>query len=83
VGGLRALARAPVYHRETVRVLEHLRERARHLGGNLVVENAPTEIKNEFDVWGDFGSVTGLMKRVKAQLDPNNMLSPGRFDSGT
>ena len=81
-GRLRAIARAPVYHRETVRVLEHLRERARNLGGNLVLENAPTEIKNEFDVWGDFGSVTELMKRVKVQLDPRNMLSPGRFDSG-
>jgi glycolate oxidase subunit GlcD len=81
-GRLRAIARAPVYHRETVRVLGHLRERARNLGGNLVVENAPSEIKNEFDAWGDFGSVAELMKRVKVQLDPNNLLSPGRFDSG-
>jgi glycolate oxidase FAD binding subunit len=81
-GRLRAIAHAPVYHRETVRVLEHLRQRAGNLGGNLVVENAPTEIKNEFDAWGEFGSVTGLMKRVKAQLDPNNLLSPGRFDGG-
>lgn len=81
-GRLRAIARAPVYHRETVRVLAQLRERARNLGGNLVVENAPTEIKNEFDAWGDFGSVTELMKRVKVQLDPNNILSPGRFDWG-
>jgi len=82
-GRLRAIARAPVYHRETVRVLERLRQRATSLGGNLVLESAPVEIKNEFDAWGDFGSVTGLMKRVKAQLDPNNMLSPGRFDRGT
>ena len=79
-GRLRAIAHAPVYHRETVRVLAHLRERARNLGGNLVVEGAPAEIKNEFDAWGDFGSVTGLMKRVKVQLDPDNLLSPGRFD---
>jgi glycolate oxidase subunit GlcD len=81
-GRLRAIARAPVYHRETVRVLERLRQKTRSLGGNLVVEGAPTEIKNELDAWGDFGSVTGLMKRVKAQLDPQNLLSPGRFDSG-
>ena len=81
-GRLRAIARAPVYHREAVRVLERLREKAKTLGGNLVVENAPIEIKNEFDAWGDFGSVAELMKRVKAQLDPQNLLSPGRFDSG-
>lgn len=81
-GRLRAIARAPVYHRETVRLLEHLRQKTRSLGGNLVLESAPTEIKNEFDAWGDFGSVTGLMKRVKAQLDPRNLLSPGRFEGG-
>jgi glycolate oxidase FAD binding subunit len=79
-GRLRAIAHAPVYHRETVRVLANLRERVSNLGGNLVVEAAPAEIKNEFDAWGDFGSVTGLMKRVKVQLDPHNLLSPGRFD---
>jgi glycolate oxidase FAD binding subunit len=37
------------------------------------------EIKREFDAWGDFGSAGELMKRVKQQLDPQNVLSPGRF----
>ncbi len=79
-GRLRAIARPPVYHREAVRALERLRQKAETLGGHLVVESAPIEIKNEFDAWGDFGSAAGLMKRVKAQLDPENLLSPGRFD---
>jgi glycolate oxidase subunit GlcD len=78
-GRLRAIAGAPVYHRETVRVLEHLRQKATSLGGRLILENAPIEIKNEFEAWGGFGSVTALMKRVKRELDPNNMFSPGRF----
>jgi glycolate oxidase subunit GlcD len=82
-GRLRAIARSPVYHRETVRALERLRQKAEKLGGSLVLESASEEIKNEFDVWGDFGSATELMKRVKAQLDPRNALSPGRFDSRT
>ena len=80
-GRLRAIARAPVYHREAVRALERLRQKAETLGGSLVIESAPLEIKNEFDAWGDFGSTTELMKRVKAQLDPQNLLSPGRFQS--
>jgi len=80
-GRLRAIARPPVYHREAVRALERLRQKAETLGGHLVVESAPIEIKNEFDAWGDFGSAAGLMKRVKAQLDPENLLSPGRFDA--
>ena len=79
-GPLRAIARAPVYHREAVRALERLRGKAETLGGNLVLETAPLEIRNECDSWGGFGSSTDLMRRVKTQLDPRNSLSPGRFD---
>jgi len=82
-GRLRAIARSPVYHREAVRALERLRQKAETLGGSLVVESAPEEIRNEFDVWGDLGSAAELMQRVKAQLDPRNTLSPGRFVKGS
>lgn len=78
-GRLRASARTPTYHREAVRALTHLRERAETLGGSLVLENAPIEIKTEFDAWGSFGSTGELARRVKAQLDPENLLSPGRM----
>ncbi|MGZ8848222.1 MAG: FAD-linked oxidase C-terminal domain-containing protein, partial [Pyrinomonadaceae bacterium] len=78
-GRLRASARTPTYHREAVRALARLRERAETLGGSLVLENAPIEIKTEFDAWGRFGSTGELARRVKAQLDPENLLSPGRF----
>jgi glycolate oxidase subunit GlcD len=81
-GRLRAIAKPPVYHREAVRALERLRQKAETLGGKLVVESAPIEIKNECDAWGGFGSAADLMNRVKAELDPRNMLSPGRFDGG-
>jgi FAD/FMN-containing dehydrogenase len=80
-GRLRAIARTPVYHREAVRALARLRQKAEDLGGSLIVESARDEIKDEFDAWGDFGSAAELMKRVKAQLDPQNALSPGRFDA--
>lgn len=78
-GRLRAIARAPVYHREVVRSLEQLRQKAESFGGSLIVERAPSEIKNELDAWGGFGSTTELMERVKTELDPQNLLSPGRF----
>jgi glycolate oxidase subunit GlcD len=81
-GRLRAIARTPVYHREAVRALERLRNKVEALGGSLVVESASREISNDFDAWGDPGSGAELMKRVKAQLDPRNALSPGRFDRG-
>jgi glycolate oxidase subunit GlcD len=78
-GRLRASARAPVYPGETARALERLRQRAENLGGKLVIERAPIEVKNEIDSWGSFGAATELMQRIKAQLDPENSLSPGRF----
>src|SRR5215471_11732090 len=78
-GRVRVMARTPAYHQEAVRVLERLRQRAENLGGSLVIEKAPVEIKHEIDSWGGFGSASELMKRVKTQLDPGNLLSPGRL----
>jgi glycolate oxidase FAD binding subunit len=78
-GRLRANARTPAYPGETARALERLRQRAEQLGGKLVIERAPIEIKNEIDSWGSFGPAAELAKRVKSQLDPENVLSPGRF----
>jgi glycolate oxidase subunit GlcD len=78
-GRVRAMARTPTYHREAGRALTHLRDRAEISGGNLVLENGPVEIKNEFDAWGDQGAAGELMRRVKRQLDPQDLLSPGRF----
>jgi len=78
-GRLRVLARSPVYHQEAVRALERLRQTAEDRGGSLVIEKAPVEVKREIDSWGSFGSASELMKRVKRQLDPQNVLSPGRM----
>ena len=78
-GRVRVAARAPVYHAESVRALERMRQRSENLGGNLIIERAPGEIKSEIDSWGGFGSANDLMRRVKQQLDPTNILSPGRF----
>jgi glycolate oxidase subunit GlcD len=77
-GRLRATARTPTYHREAVRALSGLRERAEALEGRLMLENAPPEIKTEFQSCV-LGSAQVLMKRVKTQLDPDSLLSPGRF----
>jgi len=78
-GRLRVMARAPIYHTGAIRMLERLRQKAESLGGSLVLESAPPEIKNDFDSWGSFGSAAEVMKRVKQQLDPQDLLSPGRM----
>jgi glycolate oxidase subunit GlcD len=83
-GRLGVRARTPAYHQEAVRGLERLRQTAEDRGGSLVLEQAPVEIKRAFDAWGSFGSAGALMKRVKQQLDPQNLFSPGRlFADGT
>jgi FAD/FMN-containing dehydrogenase len=78
-GRMRFLARTPVYHQEAVRALERARQTAEDRGGSLVLQHAPVEIKREFDAWGTFGSAGELMKRIKQQLDPQNVLAPGRM----
>jgi len=59
--------------------LIRLRAKAVEMGGALVIEEAPPEIKRAVDAWGEFGPKAGLMRRIKAGLDPKNILSPGRF----
>jgi hypothetical protein len=49
------------------------------LGGSLIVESAPLEVKKSFDVWGDLGAAGNLMNRIKQQLDPDKLFSPGRI----
>jgi glycolate oxidase subunit GlcD len=58
--------------------LESLRAHARRTGGSLVIESATSTL----DAWGDAGPQRVLMGRVKKELDPNDLLSPGRFAAG-
>lgn len=63
-------------------ILTSLRREAEVGGSNLVVWRASSEVRAQFDVWGDAGEGVGLMRRVKAQFDPNNILNAGRFVGG-
>ena len=78
-GRVRVLAQCPTYHQQAARALERLRQKAENLGGSLVVERASADFKREFDSWGSFGSAAELMKRIKQELDPETLLSPGRI----
>ncbi len=64
---------------EQLSQLEHLRNVAESYGGSVVIDSAPNEVKLEMDAWGVRGSSGTLMKRIKDKLDPQNLLSPGRF----
>ncbi|MGF1570476.1 MAG: FAD-binding oxidoreductase [Nodosilinea sp.] len=66
----------------TAAAITTLRGLCAEAGGYLTVLQAPKALKRELDVWGYDGSALELMKTVKRQFDPLNILSPGRFVGG-
>jgi glycolate oxidase FAD binding subunit len=66
-------------HTRDLEALANRRESAALAGANVVVERAPSSLKNEVDVFGEIPESFELMKRLKEKLDPAGILSPGRF----
>lgn len=62
--------------------VEALRREAEAVGGSLVVEAAPPNVKRHLDAWGKPGEAFAVMRRLKAEFDPRGILSPGRFPGG-
>jgi len=70
---------APIETEEFLKRLQEIRAECQRLGGSLVIEHGPSRLKQSFDVWGEFGRAGALMQRIKNQLDPMDVFSPGRF----
>jgi len=62
-----------------VSAIAALLERTRKAGGNLIVRMAPPELKPKLPVWGATRQDLLVMTRIKKQLDPSGIMSPGRF----
>jgi len=60
-------------------IVEAMREGVSELGGDVIVQSCPTALKREIDVWGAEPPGIGVMRRLKAQYDPNNIMNPGRL----
>jgi glycolate oxidase FAD binding subunit len=85
IGVVHAALFSPREHGELAPVtatLEDWRGIARGAGGHAVLEWAPLAVKSEVSVWDDAGAAGRIMQRIKAQLDPQNLLNPGRFVAG-
>lgn len=50
-----------------------------HNQGFLTVLSAPPAVKQKLDVWGYSGNALELMRKIKEQFDPQQLLSPHRF----
>lgn len=58
----------------------HLFSSAQELGGNAVLESGPQALKSHLlDVFGETPRGFELMRKIKEKMDPNKILSPGRF----
>jgi glycolate oxidase FAD binding subunit len=66
----------------TVITVNSLLGRCRSVGGNMVIERSPAGVKEKLKIWGEPGSDFVVMKRVKDQIDPSGIMSPGRFMGG-
>ncbi len=62
--------------------IEILRGEATAVGGSLVIQEASPRLKDRVDAWGWPGSGFATMRRIKAELDPQRVCSPGRFLGG-
>lgn len=62
-----------------VSLIARARDVAERNDGTLVIDAAPTAVKERIDVFGPWRPDFAMMKRLKEQFDPQNLLSPGRF----
>ena len=47
--------------------------------GHSVVFSAPAALKNAINIWGPSPPTISLMREIKRQFDPHELLNPGRF----
>ena len=59
--------------------ISKLRAQVRDLGGSVVVEQCPLELKQQVEVWDADPQALEVMRRLKQQFDPLRTLNPGRF----
>ncbi len=67
---------------KAIAFLDELLQQSLKAGGNTIIQNAPKDIKPKLKIWGQAGSDFIAMKMLKSRLDPNNVMSPGRFVGG-
>jgi glycolate oxidase FAD binding subunit len=66
----------------TAAALARCREAARAGGGHLAIDWAPLGVREICPVWDPPGPAAALMRGLKAKLDPEGVLNPGRFVGG-
>lgn len=63
----------------TAKIIGEMRSYCNSQKGFLTVLEAPIVLKQKLDVWGYNGNALNIMRQIKQQFDPINILSPNRF----
>ena len=58
---------------EMITRLESFRNLAKNLGGTLIIEHAPAEIRDRINSLGTLDGAYGIMQKIKQQLDPDGI----------
>lgn len=66
----------------TAQTIIELRQFCQAQNGFLTILSAPATMKKQLDIWGYNGNALELMRLLKQQFDPKNLLSPNRFVGG-
>jgi glycolate oxidase FAD binding subunit len=59
--------------------LASLRDRLVAVASNVTILTAPSHLKAGIDVWGKTPETISVMRALKSEFDPANVLNPGRF----
>lgn len=66
----------------TAQTIMEMRQYCESKNGFLTILAAPATMKKQIDVWGYKGNALEIMRQIKQQFDPKNILSPNRFVGG-
>jgi glycolate oxidase FAD binding subunit len=67
---------------EAINWFTRLVAEAKEKRGHAVMLAAPPDLKTDVDIWGSLSPTVALMREIKRQFDPKNLLNPGRFVGG-
>ena len=67
---------------DTIQITENIRDKVKKHNGYTVIENSGTFDKNKLNIWGDIPESFPLMRKLKSEFDPVNILNSGRFIGG-
>ncbi len=68
-------------HERLVRITDELKRAAASLNGFFLIESAPLSVRKGADILPPRNDYP-LMRRLKTEFDPNNILNPGRLVGG-